>query len=113
MNGSHVIYEPYQITFYLSLAILGGIIASLATRKPNKEKIQLYHDLISTPVKEDEIILKPCTLPEGTVPPSRKKWFSNTSFEICAPSKISYAGFILSWVAVALMVLAFIYIIQP
>jgi len=113
VNGSHVIYEPYQITFYLSLAIVAGIIASLTTRKPNTEKIKLYHDLISTPVNEGEIILKPCTLPEGTVPSDRKKWFLNTSFEICAPSKTSYIGFILSWVAVALMVLAFIYIIQP
>ncbi len=113
VKGSHVIYEPYQITFYLSLAIVAGIIASLATRKPNTEKIKLYHDLISTPVKEGEIILKPCTLPEGTIPSNRKKWFLNTSFEICAPSKISYIGFILSWVAVALMVLTFMHIVKP
>ena len=56
------------------------------------EKIKLYHDLISTPVNEGEIILKPCTLPEGTVPSDRKKWFLNGQpifkwFSMVAPFK--------------------------
>jgi Na+/proline symporter len=113
VNGSNVVYEPWQIVFYLSSAIIAGIIASLLTAKPDEEKIKRYHDLISTPVREDEVILEPCTLPVGTLPHARKKWFANTNFEICAPSRMSYVGFLLSWLAVALMVFGFMCILKP
>ncbi|MEC7358000.1 MAG: sodium:solute symporter family protein, partial [Verrucomicrobiota bacterium] len=89
------------------------IIASLLTAKPDEEKIKRYHDLISTPVRADEVILEPCTLPVGTLPHARKKWFANTNFEICAPSRMSYVGFLLSWIAVALMVFGFMCILKP
>ncbi len=113
VNGSNVVYEPWQIVFYLSSAIIAGIIASLLTAKPDEEKIKRYHDLISTPVRADEVILEPCTLPVGTLPHARKKWFANTNFEICAPSRMSYVGFLLSWIAVALMVFGFMWILKP
>ena len=113
VNGSNVVYEPWQIVFYLSSAIMAGIIASLLTAKPDEEKIKRYHDLISTPVRADEVILEPCTLPVGTLPNARKKWFANTNFEICAPSRMSYVGFLLSWLAVALMVFGFMCILKP
>ncbi len=113
VNGSNVVYEPWQIVFYLSSAIMAGIIASLLTAKPDEEKIKRYHDLISTPVRADEVILEPCTLPVGTLPHARKKWFANTNFEICAPSRMSYVGFLLSWIAVALMVFGFMCILKP
>ena len=82
-------------------------MASLLTAKPNKDKVKLFHDLIGTPVQPDEIIKKHCTLPIGVVPASRGKWFKNTNFEICAPSKVSYLGFGLSWLAVGIMIMAF------
>ena len=106
-KGNDVIYEPWQIVFYLSVAIVAGVLASLLTAKPNKDKVKLFHDLIGTPVQPEEIIKKPCTLPIGVVPASRKKWFKNTNFEICAPSKVSYIGFGLSWLAVGIMIMAF------
>ena len=106
-------YEPWQIVFYLSVAIVAGVIASLCTKSSDEEKIKRYHDLISTPVREGEIINEPCTLPHGTLPSKRKKWFVNTSFEICAPSRVSYIGFTVSWVAVVLMIFGFMYIMRP
>ena len=106
-KGNDVIYEPWQIVFYLSVAIVAGVLASLLTAKPNKDKVKLFHDLIGTPVQPEEIIEKPCTLPIGVVPESRKKWFKNTNFEICAPSKVSFVGFGLSWLAVGIMIMAF------
>ena len=106
-KGNDVIYEPWQIVFYLSVAIVAGVLASLLTDKPNKDKVKLFHDLIGTPVQPEEIIEKPCTLPMGVVHTPRKKWFKNTNFEICAPSKVSYIGFGLSWLAVGIMIMAF------
>ncbi|MEC9326763.1 MAG: hypothetical protein VYC63_02525 [Verrucomicrobiota bacterium] len=88
-------------------------MASLFTKGPDEEKIKRYHDLISTPVRAGEIINEPCTLPHGTLPSKRKKWFVNTSFEICAPSRVSYIGFALSWGAVVLMIFGFMYIMRP
>ena len=102
-----VIYEPWQIVFYLSVAAVAGILASLLTAQPNDDRVKLFHDLIGTPVQPKEIIEKSCTLPIGMVPASRKKWFKNTNFEICAPSKVSYVGFGLSWLAVGIMITAF------
>ena len=58
-------------------------------------------------MQPEEIIKKPCTLPIGVVPAPRGKWFKNTNFEICAPSKVSYIGFGLSWLAVGIMIMAF------
>lgn len=112
VKGKHSIYEPWQIIFYLSVAIVAGIIASLLTSKPKAQKIKLFHDLIGTPVKSGEIISEPCTLPEGVEPSNRKRWFKGTSFEICAPSKISYLGFAISWIAVGMMIFIFKIIIE-
>ena len=107
IKGNDVIYEPWQIVFYLSVAIFTGVLASLLTAKPNKDKVKLFHDLIGTPVKVEEIINKPCTLPIGVVPASRGKLFKDTNFEICAPSKVSYIGFSLSWLIVGIMIMVF------
>jgi hypothetical protein len=112
VKGKHSIYEPWQIIFYLSVAIVAGIIASLLTSKPKAQKIKLFHDLIGTPVKFGEIVSEPCTLPEGVEPSNRKRWFKGTSFEICAPSKISYLGFAVSWIAVGMMIFIFKIIIE-
>ncbi|MED5472038.1 MAG: sodium:solute symporter family protein [Verrucomicrobiota bacterium] len=112
-KGSQVVYEPWQIVFYLSVAIVAGVLASLFTKSPDEKKIKRYHDLISTPVREGEIIDEPCTLPVGTLPAKRRKWFAGTSFEICAPSRVSYIGFALSWAAVAIMIFGFMYIMRP
>ena len=106
-KGNDVIYEPWQIVFYLSVAVVAGILASLLTAKPNEDKVKLFHDLIGTTVQPKEIIEKSCTLPIGVIPASRKKWSKNTSFEICAPSKVSCIGFGLSWLAMGIMVMAF------
>ena len=71
-KGNDVIYEPWQIVFYLSVAIVAGVLASLLTAKPNKDKVKLFHDLIGTPVQPEEIIKKPCTLPiEWSLHPER------------------------------------------
>ena len=107
IKGNDVIYEPWQIVFYLSVATVAGILASLLTAKPNKDKVKLFHDLIGTPVQPEEIIKKSCTLPIEVLPASRKRWFKSTNFEICAPSKVSYIGFGLSWLAVGIMIMSF------
>ena len=65
--------------------------------------------MIGTPVKSGEIISEPCTLPEGVEPsnPGKDGLSFGTNFEICAPSKISYLGFAVSWIAVGMMIFIF------
>ncbi|MGB0153502.1 MAG: sodium:solute symporter family protein [Verrucomicrobiales bacterium] len=107
------IYEPWQILFYLSAAALAGIFASLLTQRTPKEQTERFHDLIRTPVSPGEVISQPCCLPEGVTPAERPRWFAGTDFEIAAPSKTSFVGFLLAWIAVAAMIGAFAWLCSP
>jgi hypothetical protein len=49
----------------------------------------------------------------GTLPSTRKKSFTNTNFEICAPSRMSHIGFGLSWLAVDFITFGFMYMLKP
>ena len=88
-------------------------IAKILTNKEYSPCVQILNNLNSIYKWKGEIINEPCTLPHGTLPSKRKKWFVNTSFEICAPSRVSYIGFALSWAAVVLMIFGFMYIMRP
>jgi Na+/proline symporter len=99
--------EPWQIVFYLSAAVVAGIIASLLTPPVDSGRIRRFHELIRTPVQPGEVITASCQLPEGVEPAQRAVWFKGTSFEFPSPSRMSILGFLLSWVAVAFLILSF------
>jgi Na+/proline symporter len=106
------IYEPWQIVIYLSAAALSGIIASLLTKKPDKAKMQQFHQLIRTPVQSGEVITTSCQLPAEVKPMERATWFTGTDFETPVPSKTSMVGFLLSWLAVGGMIGGFMWVMS-
>lgn len=111
-KGQASIYEPWQILFYLALAVIAGVCASLLTRPPAKESIDRFHELIRTPVAKNEVIKEACMLPAGVAPAERAMLFTGTNFEIPMPSKISVIGFLASWIAVIVMISVFVWIVR-
>lgn len=110
LSGSSL-SEPLQIVCYLSFAVIVGVVASLLTARPDKEKLERFHALIRTPVVPGEILDEPCHLPAGTSPAVRAHCFAGTDFEFPLPSRESIIGFILTSMAVALMIYSFIWLI--
>lgn len=104
--------EPWQILFHLSAAVLFGIVGSLLSPRGPKESIERFHDLIRTPIQEGEVLEASGVLPAGVPPAERPTWFRGTDFELPAPSRTSWIGFLLSWVAVAGMIGGFVWLVS-
>ena len=69
-------------------------------------------DLLRTPVLPGEPEVLPVTLPETTPPAPRSVWTNHPDFEIMKPTRISVQGFLLTWLAVGVLIGAFVWIIQ-
>ena len=89
---------------YLSVGAVSGIGVSLFTRRPPQEKLDRFYQLIRTPVRPGEVIISPCTLPEGHLPADEGKLISHPDLEIPSPSRIGIIGFVLAWVMVAIII---------
>ncbi|MDQ8183668.1 sodium:solute symporter family protein [Pelagicoccus sp. SDUM812005] len=99
------VYLPWQMTLYLSIGFLVGIVTSLCTQRTPSEKLERYYALQRTPVlQEENNDAPPCTLPEGVATLPRKTLFPNSEFELSLPSKRSVIGFAAGWLCVASIV---------
>ena len=105
-NGVPEVYLPWQMIFYLSGGMLAGILVSLVTKPVAKEKLDKFYALIRTPVEPGEVIIEPCTLPEGAVVPERRNLIGGKNFEIPVPSKTSIIGFLIGWGCVAAIIVS-------
>ena len=104
--------EPVQILWYLGIAVIAGVIASLATKRPSAKNLDRFHELIRTPVQPGEQLAQPCHLPEGVAAADRKLLFAGTDFEFPIPSRISAIGFFLAWLAVGTMIGGFYWMVS-
>lgn len=95
--------DAWQNFCYLFAGVFSGVVASLLTKPPSKEKLDDFYALLHTPIKPDEIIEKPCTLPEDPMPQT-KKLFKFPDIELPKPTFIGLGGFILAWILVALII---------
>ena len=75
-----MVYEPWQILFYLGAALLVGVVFSLGTRRRDAASIDRFHALIRTPIQPGERLTESCSLPEGVKPASRSSFFSGNGF---------------------------------
>jgi Na+/proline symporter len=98
------IYLPWQMTFYLVIGTIAGIVVSLFTKPVSEEKLDNFYALIRTPIVPGEKILTPCTLPPGTVPAPRRNLFPSKNLEIMVPSRTSVIGFLVGWVCAAVLI---------
>lgn len=97
-------YLPWQMIFYLTSGILGGVIISLLTKPLPEKRLDDFYALLRTPVKPGEVITAPCTLPADAVVPPRRNLVPFRSLEIQVPSKVSVIGFLACWVVAALLI---------
>ena len=110
-DGAAEIYLPWQMVFYLSAGAITGVIASLLTPATDERKLERFYALVRTPVVDDETVEQPCTLPADAVTLPRRKLLPLPSLEINMPSGRMLAGFLASWVAVALLIGSFVWMI--
>ena len=104
--GKLSMHLPWQMVFYLVAGLAVGVIVSLLTRPVAEEKLETYYALLRTPVKENEVVTEPCSLPEGAEVEPRRVFFPNSSFEFPIPSKRAIAGFAAGWACVVAIILS-------
>jgi Na+/proline symporter len=103
---------PWQMIFYLSVALVVMVGVSMLTKPPAKEKLDRVYECLRTPVMPGEPEVEPLTLPEGRKPAPRSVLIKHPDFEIMKPSLVDVAGFLTSWVGVGLLIYAFVWIIK-
>jgi Na+/proline symporter len=110
-GGAAQIYEPWVILLYTGSAVMAGLVVSLLTPPVPHDRLQTFYDLSRTPIEEGEIVTKPCTMPVGVSAPPRRMLVTALGLEIPMPSLNSWLGFSAGWVAVAILVWSFNWIV--
>ena len=107
-----VVYLPWQILFYSSVASLVGIVVSVLTPAVDPMKLTRFYQLSRTPVQTGEDRLQPCTLPEDAPTVDRPMLLTAGGLEIPMPSRTSVIGFVTVWLLVAGIIGAFVWIVS-
>ena len=105
-------YEPWLIVFYLTMAVLAGLLVSLFTPKVPEERLNRYYQLTRTPIQPGEVIETPCELPAGVQPADRKMLITACGLEIPRPSKLAMQGFAIGWMGVFGLIFGFIWLVS-
>lgn len=106
------LYLPWQMILYISAGFVTAIVISLVTKPIEKKKLDRFYECLRTPIAPGEPETTPFTLPDGTVPAPRRPWFDHPDFEISRPNLIGIVGFVAGWVAVAMLIGSFFWIIK-
>ena len=100
---------PWQMLLYVVGGVIIGIIATLSTKKPDEEQLNVFYSLVHTPVSDDEVLPeKGCTLPEGVNAGAEKSFSLRGNIHVPIPNKLTVTGFAVSWAFVFAMI-AFLY----
>ena len=103
-TADHIkVTDSWMMLFYLSTGIIVGVVVSLVTRRPPREKLDAFFLLMRTPVQPDEHVGAPCTMPDNPAPPL-DKMIDHPDIEIPKPTRVDIIGFILAWVFVGIIV---------
>ena len=105
------IREPWVVVFYCGAALLAGIVVSRLTPPVEEERLTRFYDLTRTPIVDGEEEGPPCQLPPGVAPAQRAMLCTAWGLEIPVPSTTSILGFVAGWIAVAVLVLGFIWLV--
>jgi Na+/proline symporter len=108
-GGALEIYLPWQMVLYLVAGTATGIVVSLLSRSVSEDKLERFYALGRTPVRAGEAAPGvPCALPDHVEAAPRRNLFRSASLEIPTPTKTSVVGFIVCWVAVAVLIYGFV-----
>lgn len=100
---------PWQMLLYVVGGVIIGIIATLSTKKPDEEQLNVFYSLVHTPVSDDEVLPeKGCTLPEGVNAGAEKSFSLPGNIHVPIPNKLTVTGFAVSW-AIVFAMIAFLY----
>jgi hypothetical protein len=64
-KANQVIYEPWQITFYLGTGMIARILVSAVTPAVAPARLNRFYARTRTPIQLDETLDEPYTLPKG------------------------------------------------
>jgi Na+/proline symporter len=103
---------PWQMIIYLTVGLVVMVGVSLFTKPQDKEKLDRLYECLRTPVMPNEPEVEPLTLPESTKPAPRSVLINHPDFEITKPSLVSVLGFLATWLAVALLIVVFVWILK-
>jgi Na+/proline symporter len=106
------IHLPWQMLFYLISSLAAGVVISLLTPPVAEERLENFYGLVRTPVADGEPEVEvPCTLPPGVAAAPRRRLLPLEQFEINIPSARMISGFLAGWLAVAVLIVVFLWII--
>ncbi len=104
---------PWQMILYLTTGLLAFTVVSLNTRPMASEPLDRLFACLRTPIQAWEKETHAFTLPEGLPPAPRQPLIDHPDFEIPKPSLVGVLGFLLTWIAVGLLMASFLWILQP
>lgn len=107
-----VVYLPWQILCYSSVASLVGIVVSLVTPAVDPTKLNRFYQLTRTPVQTGEDLLLPCTLPVNAPTVDRPMLLTAGGLEIPMPSRTSVVGFVTVWLLVGGIIGTFVWTVS-
>ena len=103
---------PWQMIFYLTVALIVMIGVSLVTQAPSNEILDRVYETLRTPVEAGEPEVEPVTLPASTTPAPRSVLIDHPDFEIMKPTALTVYGFVACWVAVGALIASFVWILK-
>lgn len=101
-NGSVAMLESWQMLLYVSAGIISGGLTSYATMPEYGPQVDLVFNALRAPVEPDEVCPFACVVPEDNLQRERVVEVGMWQFPIL--SRVDIIGFVLSWVAVGLIV---------
>ena len=84
---------------------------SLFTRREDEGKLERFYTCLRTPITPGEPETRPFTLPPGVEPAPRLALVDHPDWEIPRPTLVGVAGFLGGWIAVAVLIAAFYWIL--
>ena len=91
--------DKWLMASFMTVGIVTGILVSFVTPRTNKDKLDHFFRLLHTPVKPDEVLEGPCTLPSDPLPQG-EKMFNFEDIEIAKPTLVGLGGFAVAWILV-------------
>ena len=100
------------MVFYTVSALFAGVVVSLCTTPVDERRLTNFYDLTRTPIAAGEVQDRPCELPAGVSPAARRMLCTAWGLEIPRPSTVSVLGFVAGWIAVAALIVGFMWLVS-
>ncbi|MDG2128615.1 MAG: hypothetical protein P8K08_11525 [Fuerstiella sp.] len=97
-DGAWVMLDAWQSLSYIGGGVIAGVIAALVTRSQSPQQLDPFFTLLRTPVREDETVTAPCTVPENNS--TRESVIEFGGFQFPTPTKFGVGGFVVAWILV-------------